>query len=928
MSIRLEYVKRSPAALKDLQKVFFCARDEDARLYFDAVSDDLFSAQSNICIWRGVGDGADPSPKEAEAYYADLAEMNLFVVPVTSAFLKTENRARCEEFAFALERHIPVLPILQEQGLETLFNEVCGNLQMLNKFDPDPTALPYAEKLKLFMDTVLLKDETISKIRQAFAAYIFLSYRKKDRQHAQQVMRLIHKSPFARDIAIWYDEFLTPGEDFNESIRAAFEKSGLFSLVVTPNLLEDPNYVMTTEYPMARAAGKRVMPVMAVPTAGDALERCYPGLPRPIPADEASAGQIEALIREALEVRPNDDPGHKFFMGLAYLTGVDLETDHERALALITDAAEAGVDAACVKLVAMYENAQGVARDYEKAAQWQQRYVENLEKRLAAGSAEKDLAYTFFRAANLAGQKWSALYRYDEAWAMFHKVLDGESASLSTKARIAYLETCMCAANLAMKQRDFGQAEAFINKGISLSASISFFLNRAEQRKSGGSDRSDYFMLMYRASFVAMQADLTYREKNYAKAARQCEMAIPLLKEAVSGEAEMSKAGRSQRPMAKTLLKLYGTLAYALWKTANGDRAVLRAAKAYAQSSLDLKNRLIDENVPLDDLDHTSIARVALMQACLALGEPDEAEAAAKEMLAMAQERYERLESIYAARLVASAHVFLSDVAQKRGDLDAEAQALRAALAIEEEMGARIGTQYVAQSLKEYTYQMTKNARARGRWDEQLAWTQKLERVVLEHYPNDAAAFSQVAFAYCQQKDAERLARSYEYYDRAADLAPDVEQHKKNLGITEKQLIDAIMAQGRAGDAEALECLHARLSALAGANPWKAGYARLRDRAESDLAFALSKRADLADKERACEYYADLAFRHPEAPVHADNLRITRAQVALIYYNQAKEGDRDAAERAFALYDRLACDHPDRDYRKYANYVKQHFLSE
>ena len=47
----------------------------------------------------------------------------------------------------------------------------------------------------------------------------------------------------------------------------------------------------------------------------------------------------------------------------------------------------------------------------------------------------------------------------------------------------------------------------------------------------------------------------------------------------------------------------------------------------------------------------------------------------------------------------------------------------------------------------------------------------------------------------------------------------------------------------------------------------------------------------------------------------------------MIYYNQAKEGDRDAAERAFALYDRLACDHPDKEYRKYANYVKQHFLS-
>ena len=44
-------------------------------------------------------------------------------------------------------------------GLEFLFNDVCGNLQILNKYDPDPTALPYKDKLKLFLDAVLLKDE-------------------------------------------------------------------------------------------------------------------------------------------------------------------------------------------------------------------------------------------------------------------------------------------------------------------------------------------------------------------------------------------------------------------------------------------------------------------------------------------------------------------------------------------------------------------------------------------------------------------------------------------------------------------------------------------------------------------------------------------------------------------------------------------------
>lgn len=49
-------------------------------------------------------------------------------------------------------------------------------------------------------------------------AYVFLSYRKKDRKHAKELMRLIHANRFCLDIAIWYDGFLAAGEDFNAAI--------------------------------------------------------------------------------------------------------------------------------------------------------------------------------------------------------------------------------------------------------------------------------------------------------------------------------------------------------------------------------------------------------------------------------------------------------------------------------------------------------------------------------------------------------------------------------------------------------------------------------------------------------------------------------------------------------------------------------------
>lgn len=73
-------------------------------------------------------------------------------------------------------------------------------------------------------------------------------------------MRLIHENDFCRNIAIWYDEYLTPGENFNNAIAKALQKSELFTLVVTPNLVNEPNYVMEHEYPAARDSGKPILP--------------------------------------------------------------------------------------------------------------------------------------------------------------------------------------------------------------------------------------------------------------------------------------------------------------------------------------------------------------------------------------------------------------------------------------------------------------------------------------------------------------------------------------------------------------------------------------------------------------------------------------------------------------------------------------------
>ncbi len=371
----LKYKTKANTNPKGKPRVYFSSHPDDFDKYFEQLSNEILELQ-NCAVWY-----KESAVKTDEEMLSYLKEMQLFVMPITTKLLCSENDAIDKEFKFAIENHIPVLPLMQESGLDELFGKKCGDLQYLSRESKDMTEIPYKEKLEKYLSSVLIGDELAEKIRQAFDAYIFLSYRKKDRKYAQELMKLIHQNEFCRDIAIWYDEFLTPGEDFNSSIKDALEKSGLFVLAVTPNLVNETNYVMTTEYPMAIKKNKPILPVEMIRTNKWKLSRKYREIPKCTRADDKvklSKSLITSL--KNIAIKDNDkDPRHNFFIGLAYLGGVDVEVDHERAVSLITFSAEAGLPEAMEKLVSMYRSGEGVKRDYDTAISWQEKLCEYYE---------------------------------------------------------------------------------------------------------------------------------------------------------------------------------------------------------------------------------------------------------------------------------------------------------------------------------------------------------------------------------------------------------------------------------------------------------------------------------------------------------------------------------------------------------------------
>ena len=343
---------------KGKPRVYFTCHPDDFCLFFKKIQEDIHRTH-DCAIYFAKDMTAEISQDELEI---SLSQMNLFVVPITRRLLTQPNRAMDQDIAYAKQQRIPILPIMMESNIQELYSqpEKFDKRQFIDPNSQDGTQVRYEDKLKKYLDCVIISPEMAKRVRAAFDAYIFLSYRKKDRRYANELMKMIHQNPECRDIAIWYDEFLTPGENFSDTIQKALHDSQLFALLVTPNVLEEPNgnpnFVMGVEYPEARKSKKTILPVEMVPTDRDALKEKYKDIPNCAdPRDDiAFKDLLLTAIQKVATSADENSPEHNFLIGLAYLEGIDVEVNRELGLELITSAANANVLEAMQKLSSYY----------------------------------------------------------------------------------------------------------------------------------------------------------------------------------------------------------------------------------------------------------------------------------------------------------------------------------------------------------------------------------------------------------------------------------------------------------------------------------------------------------------------------------------------------------------------------------------------
>ncbi len=339
-----------------------CREDEKLR---KEIFEKIFSHEQGFryCLWY-ADDPGDVFTRDGKE---KLSEMSVFIPLVTEHYFRffTETHPDISPaglFESLQQQGTDVLPLLEEAKLIPGFNRIFGELHGI------ALSLPGAEQMIEEQLKRLLSDDELEEriTREAFTGKLFLSYRKKDIKEAKEIMKAVHDTDAAGAAAIWFDEFLVAGRNFNDDILDNLSHCDAMALAVTPHLLEEGNYVRETEYKEAVNRGIHVLPVEAVRTDDDKLEEAFPGIgPR---ADLHDRQALEGLLEKAgFHGAGSRSAFGEYLLGMAFFIPVNVEKDVQRAIRLFEISAGHDCVEACEQLSRMYVRGVGVKHNPDKA---------------------------------------------------------------------------------------------------------------------------------------------------------------------------------------------------------------------------------------------------------------------------------------------------------------------------------------------------------------------------------------------------------------------------------------------------------------------------------------------------------------------------------------------------------------------------------
>jgi len=300
-------------------------------LYFEEIIKDLLSNDAGMDCVVSYFEMLDNDINK-EDIRNELQDTQLVVLCVTVEILqRIATGIWPEEYLIARELRLPILPILQDDELFDIYKERFGSIHCISTSDKE-----YRNKLKFQLEVILPSEEFISEVRTVFTSTLFVSYRKKEVDKARRFMKVFHDFEGFEAISIWYDNYLTAGRDFEADIKTAIQNAVALTIMITPLMLKEDNYITRTEYPFAKEIGKCVIPVEIDTISFNLFTEKFPGLENPVSLENTNVLRskfVEKIGEPSLLSRMDDKQA--YLLGMAYLKNIGVERDFDRAVKLL-----------------------------------------------------------------------------------------------------------------------------------------------------------------------------------------------------------------------------------------------------------------------------------------------------------------------------------------------------------------------------------------------------------------------------------------------------------------------------------------------------------------------------------------------------------------------------------------------------------------
>ncbi|WP_024866420.1 toll/interleukin-1 receptor domain-containing protein [Butyrivibrio sp. FCS014] len=409
--------KAAGRQLRKTERVYLCSCPEDIEAAKEISGTIQQMYQADIWISKGAESSFDRGYLEAVLG----GSFTMVALIVSGRLLGGSDAPFKDVLKAAVDLGIRILPIAIEPGVSARFSEVYGHMQVLDYCGSEAKAR-LKHYIDGYVDLYTVIDDEGPAIPELFSFHIFMSYRKKNLVQLTELMKKIRRWPEHLDTSIWYDDALVEGENYDDQILEQLKGSDVILLVMTPDVLEEGNYVLRCELPDARRFGKRVITFVTEETDPEALGK-HSDFTGEVVYD---LDALRLILKEehdkaaGAENNLTDEAAYK--LGLCYLAGNGTARDPMMGEIALDVAARSGHPYASARLgQILFEKG-----DPERGAAYMENALDLLcrirQERGGLSGNEMSTMGTADKLMRILLHYYIGNIMYLEAWNMLHKV--------------------------------------------------------------------------------------------------------------------------------------------------------------------------------------------------------------------------------------------------------------------------------------------------------------------------------------------------------------------------------------------------------------------------------------------------------------------------------------------------------------------------